>query len=428
MSILITPCLWFDDQAEEAAQFYISAFGKGEILSAMRIGSEVLHVDFTIKGQRLGALNGGSYTRHSSAISLFATLKSIHELQQVWDAFAADGVVQSPLSVTPWSECYGCIVDKYGITWHVSLGRLSDVGNCAIVPYLLFGGSLSGQAEAAMQRYLTIFPDSHVMGIVHHNSNQGALAGTVQHAQFTLGTQVFMASDEPSNVPHSFTEAISFVVHCEDQDQIDFYWEQLTSGGGKESVCGWLKDPFGISWQIDSVELQNIMEGSDAGLAAAAFANMLDMRKLVINDLVKEPYQNVITVQATIRAPIHIVFDAFTKCEHITHWNAASNDWYCPAAVNDLQANGRFCYTMAARDGSVQFDFTGTFRHITPPFFVIYTLDDGRRVNVSFRETTHGTHVVEVFEAELTHPLELQQSGWQAILNNFKRYAESLTD
>lgn len=131
-----------------------------------------------------------------------------------------------------------------------------------------------------------------------------------------------------------------------------------------------------------------------------------------------------ITVSATVHAPAAKVWHCWITPEHIQQWNHASDDWHTPAATNDLQAGGRFCFRMATRDGSAAFDFEGTYERVLVQQQIDYTIADGRKVTVRFEPQGDATRVVETFEPEDVHPEELQQAGWQAILNNFKKHAE----
>ena len=131
-----------------------------------------------------------------------------------------------------------------------------------------------------------------------------------------------------------------------------------------------------------------------------------------------------ITVSATINAPLERVWNAWTKPEHITQWNFASPEWHCPSAENDLAENGVFSYRMAARDGSMGFDFSGTYRKVIEGSLIEFALDDNRKVKITFTPGENSTEVTETFEAEDMNPVEMQQQGWQAILNNFKAYVE----
>ncbi|GIP47846.1 activator of HSP90 ATPase [Paenibacillus sp. J53TS2] len=131
-----------------------------------------------------------------------------------------------------------------------------------------------------------------------------------------------------------------------------------------------------------------------------------------------------VTVQAVIQAPVEKVWSDWTEPEHITKWNQASDDWHAPRAENDLRAGGTFLTRMEAKDGSMGFDFGGVYDEVKTHEFISYTLGDGRRVEITFAAEGQGTKVVETFDAESTHPVEFQQAGWQAILDNFKMYVE----
>ncbi|MEO8712870.1 MAG: SRPBCC family protein [Parafilimonas sp.] len=132
----------------------------------------------------------------------------------------------------------------------------------------------------------------------------------------------------------------------------------------------------------------------------------------------------IITVESIIDASIEKVWDYFTKPEHITKWNNASDDWFTPRAENDLRVGGNFIYRMEAKDGSFGFDFGGIYDTVDNQSYIEYTLGDGRKVQVTFTEDGSKTKLTEKFEAENMNSVELQKNGWQAILNNFKKYVE----
>jgi uncharacterized protein YndB with AHSA1/START domain len=132
-----------------------------------------------------------------------------------------------------------------------------------------------------------------------------------------------------------------------------------------------------------------------------------------------------ITIETTINAPIAHVWEKWTAPEHVQNWNFASPDWHCPSAKSDLQAGGEFRYEMASKDGSMSFDFWGTFQRIEEQKSLEIVIGDGRKMQVTFETTKAGTKVTEQFEPENQNPEEMQKAGWQMILDNFKRYAES---
>jgi len=132
-----------------------------------------------------------------------------------------------------------------------------------------------------------------------------------------------------------------------------------------------------------------------------------------------------ITVENTVNAPVEKVWELWTAPEHITKWNNASDDWHTTRAENDLRAGGKFLSRMEAKDGSFGFDFEGTYDEVRPNEAIVYTIADGRRVEVIFTSAGDSTKVVETFEAESENPIEMQRGGWQAILDSFKKYAEA---
>ena len=133
-----------------------------------------------------------------------------------------------------------------------------------------------------------------------------------------------------------------------------------------------------------------------------------------------------ITVQTILKAPIEKVWELWISPEHITQWNHASADWHTPYAENDLKVGGKFKYTMAAKDGSMQFDFGGTYTEIVNHSLIAYTIDDGRKVKITFESQENGVVIIEKFDPETENSEALQQQGWQAILDNFKKYVETI--
>jgi uncharacterized protein YndB with AHSA1/START domain len=132
-----------------------------------------------------------------------------------------------------------------------------------------------------------------------------------------------------------------------------------------------------------------------------------------------------ITVESVVNAPVEKVWQYWNQPEHITKWCSASDDWHAPKAENDLKVGGNFSTRMEAKDGSFGFDFGGVYDEVKANELIEYTMGDGRKVEVHFTANGNETSIVETFDAENTHSVEMQQGGWQAILNNFKKYIES---
>jgi predicted 3-demethylubiquinone-9 3-methyltransferase (glyoxalase superfamily) len=165
----------------------------------------------------------------------------------------------------------------------VSLGKKEDVGQF-ITPSLLFVGKQHGRAEEALRLYTSIFKNSDVVGIMRYGAGETEPEGTVKHAQFRLNGEVFMAMDSAMAHPFTFNEAVSFAVNCETQEEVDYFWEKL-SAGGEKSRCGWLKDKFGVSWQVVPTILNELASDPDPEKADRVMKAMLQMDKLDIAGL-----------------------------------------------------------------------------------------------------------------------------------------------
>jgi predicted 3-demethylubiquinone-9 3-methyltransferase (glyoxalase superfamily) len=285
----ITPNLWFDTQAEEAAQCYTSLFQDSEIgqvkhydrAAAETVGrpeGSAMIVPFQLAGQDFVALNGGPLFKFTPAISFFVIMESEAEVDALWEGLANGGSVLMPLQPYPWSEKYGWLDDRYGLSWQVSLGKRNEVGQ-TIVPSLLFVGPQHGKAEEAIRFYTSLFEGSSMRGILHYGAGESEPEGTVKHAQFVLSGQTFMAMD--SAQPHEFTfnEAVSFTIHCETQEEVDYFWDKLSAVPEAEQ-CGWLKDRFGVSWQIVPTVMPRLLSDPDPEKAARVMQAMLQMKKL----------------------------------------------------------------------------------------------------------------------------------------------------
>jgi predicted 3-demethylubiquinone-9 3-methyltransferase (glyoxalase superfamily) len=184
----------------------------------------------------------------------------------------------------PWSEKYGWLMDQYGLTWQLALGQIADVGQ-KITPFLMFVGKQYGRAEEAIKLYTNIFQDSKVDGILRFGADEGVPAGTVKHAQFGLNREKFMVMDSGASHSFNFNEAISLQITCETQTEIDQLWDKLTADGGEEGPCGWLKDKFGVSWQVTPAVLQEMLNDPDPARTERITQAYLQMKKFDIEAL-----------------------------------------------------------------------------------------------------------------------------------------------
>ncbi|MGN6351536.1 MAG: VOC family protein [Candidatus Nitrosocosmicus sp.] len=293
----ITPFLWFGNNAKEAADFYTSIFKDSEITGINYYGNSggkiskkpkgsVMIVSFHLQGQEFIALNGGPYFSFSPATSFFVNCKTNPEIDALWNNLSSNGgTVLMNLDKYPFSEKFGWLSDRYGVSWQLALANSSHT----ITPFLLFTGDQYRKVEEAINYYISVFENSHIINIEHYRSKNGDVEkdrskGVVKHAIFSLNGQEFMASESNAEHSFSFTPAISFVVNCETQDEIDYFWERL-SEGGKTEQCGWLSDRYGVSWQIAPNILGQLMSDKDVEKSERVMKAMLQMKKIVIKDL-----------------------------------------------------------------------------------------------------------------------------------------------
>ncbi len=270
----IHPCLWFDGNAKEAATFYCNVFDNASLTA-----DTPLVIKFQVNGEQLMLLNGGPQFKLNPSISFSVVCETDEEINRLFSNLSADGKILMSLDTYPWSERYAFFQDKYGTAWQLIKGKYSDV-NQKITPCLLFVGKNFKKAEAAMKFYVEVFPQSAIEGILLYPADSGEVAGAVQHAQFTLDEKVFMVMDGYGEHDFTFNEALSFVVECDTQDEIDFYWNTLIANGGEESMCGWLKDKFGVSWQIIPKALEKLMQ--DEKRSDLVMQALLKMKKINI--------------------------------------------------------------------------------------------------------------------------------------------------
>lgn len=278
----IHPCLWYDGNAKTTAEFYCSLFPNSKITT-----DTPLVVNFNLDGQKFMGLNGGPTFKPNPSISFFVISESNDEINELYKQLSEGGMVMMPLDKYDWSEQYAFIQDRFGLSWQIMKGKYSDV-NQKITPCFLFTDERFGKAEESVKFYTGIFPGSSVSGILLYQENEGAqVKGKVKHSQYIIDDKVFMAMDGAGEHKFGFNEAVSFVVECSNQEEVDYYWDKLTADGGQESMCAWLKDKFGVSWQIVPAKLGELIGSPDKEKAGRAMQAMLKMKKIIITDLQK---------------------------------------------------------------------------------------------------------------------------------------------
>jgi predicted 3-demethylubiquinone-9 3-methyltransferase (glyoxalase superfamily) len=272
--------LWFDDNAEQAIDFYTSTFSNSAVLSANRAGEKFITGTLTLAGTELMALNGGPQYTFTPAVSFFVQCQTGQEVDEIWARLSEGGMALMPLDAYPFSERFGWVQDRFGLSWQVSLANVPQ----SITPFLMFVGAQQGRAEEAINRYVGIFQDSGIDHIQRWGPDQGEPEVTVMQAGFRLAGQSFMASENSHQHPFTFSEATSFFVSCETQDEVDYNWTEL-SAGGEPGQCGWLKDAYGVSWQVIPTALGRLLGSENRDKANRVMQAMLTMTKLDIAQL-----------------------------------------------------------------------------------------------------------------------------------------------
>lgn len=293
----ITPFLWFDDCAQEAMNFYISVFPNSEITlirewpdkaplpeESTKPG-KVQQGTFVLDGCQFYAFDAGPLFKFNPSISFFAIFETVEEVDGVWQKLRDGGEVLMPLKNYGWSERYGWVTDRFGISWQLMKGKLNDVGQ-RITPLIMYSGNQRGRAEEGMDFYMSVFKNAVSDGMAKYDANDPAPEGMVKHAQCRLEGQTFMVMDNGMENDLPFTEAISFFVNCKDQDEVDYFWNRFTEGG-QESMCGWLKDKFGVSWQIVPQFIAEKVNEGDLKKVRHMMAALSQMKRLDVAKLME---------------------------------------------------------------------------------------------------------------------------------------------
>jgi len=273
----IFPCIWFNQNGSEAAKFYTSIFKNSKIT----VDTQMV-INIEIKGQKLMFLSVGPQFKPNQTLSLMLMCDSHEEVENYYQRLSENGKVMMELNAYPWSEKYAWVEDQYGISWQLYYS--SEKAKQKFSPVMMFTGTNAGKCREAISFYTNIFPNSQVEGIMEYQEGQGEPAGNIAHSQFQIDHYTMMAMDSSHDHKVQFSEGTSMVVMTSDQDETDFYWNKLTEGG-EESMCGWLKDKYGFSWQITPKRLIELTNHGNPETSKKAFDAMLKMKKIIIKDI-----------------------------------------------------------------------------------------------------------------------------------------------
>ena len=293
----IIPHLWFDKEAKESAEFYVSIFPESKINNHSIIkgtpSGDCDIMSFELSGQPFMSISAGPYFKINPSISFMVNFDPSRDnnakenLNALWEKLNVGGKILMPLQEYPFSKWYGWVEDKYGVSWQLILTNPNGEERPFIVPSLLFVGKSYGKAEEAVDFYLTIFKDS-ILGqrIKYQSGAEPNKEGTIMFSDFKLFNTWLVAMDGGGEHNLKFNEAISFIINCDTQEEIDYFWEKLSFFPESEQ-CGWLKDKFGISWQIVPSNLQKLLESEDKTKVDQVTQTFLKMKKFNILELEK---------------------------------------------------------------------------------------------------------------------------------------------
>lgn len=287
----IVPHLWFDTQAKEAAAFYVSAFGKGSKITH----TVTLHdtpsgdtdaVSFDLLGYSFMAISAGPFFALNPSISFILNFdpskdaQARHHLDALWEKLSDGGTALMPLDRYPFSDHYGWIQDKYGVSWQLMLTDPKGDERPFIIPSLMFVGENTGKADEAIDFYVSAFQDAkRGISVPYPEGEAPVEDAKIMFADFMLEKQWFAAMDSGRKHHFAFNEAVSLLVRCQSQEEIDAYWSKLSAVPESEQ-CGWLKDRYGVSWQIAPVYMDEVMLSGDEEKIARLTQAFLPMKKL----------------------------------------------------------------------------------------------------------------------------------------------------
>jgi predicted 3-demethylubiquinone-9 3-methyltransferase (glyoxalase superfamily) len=293
----ITPHLWFDKEAKEAAEFYTSIFPEGKITNLTQLhntpSGDCDTVSFELAGQPFMAISAGPLFKFNPSISFFVNFDPSRDkeakahLDGLWSKLSEGGTALMPLQEYPFSKHYGWIQDKYGVSWQLMLTNPEGEERPFIIPSLMFTQDKAGKAEEAIDFYCSVFKDSKRGTTARYPKGmEPDKEGTLMFADFNILNTWMAAMDSAQGHTFVFNEAISLVIPCEDQKEIDYYWKKLSADPQSEQ-CGWLKDKFGVSWQVWPTKIGEIMQNGTEEQIDRVTQAFLQMKKFDIATLQK---------------------------------------------------------------------------------------------------------------------------------------------
>ncbi len=294
----ILPHLWFDTQAVEAAEFYVAAFGNGSKITHKSVIKDTPSgdcdiVSFDLCGYSFMGISAGPAFKINPCISFMLNFDPSKDadarehLDQLWGKLSDGGNVLMELQEYPFSKHYGWIQDKYGVSWQLILTDPAGEPRPFIIPSLMFTGENTGKADEAIDFYVSIFKDSkRGLTAPYPEGVSPEPAAKIMFAEFMLEGQWFTAMDSGHMHKFGFNEAVSLLVRCKDQEEIDYYWDKLSAVPEAEQ-CGWMKDKYGVSWQISPIAMEDVLNSGNQEKIDRAMQAFMPMKKVDLAALEK---------------------------------------------------------------------------------------------------------------------------------------------
>ena len=281
----ITPHLWFDKEAKEAGAFSASVIPNSRVKRTATLhetpSGSVDVVAIELAGQEFRLISAGPLFKFTPAVSFMVLCDTKDEVDSYWRQLSKGGSALMEIGTYPFSERYGWLQDRYGLSWQLMFASGHPIRQ-KIVPVLMFVGKNAGKAEEAMKFYTSLFPHSKIADVFRYEKGEAPGAeGMIKYGAFALDGENFAAMDSPPVHDFNFNEAVSFIVNCDTQREIDEYWSRM-SADPKAEACGWLKDKYGLSWQIVPANMPWLTGDARDDRAMAALMQMkkLDMAAL----------------------------------------------------------------------------------------------------------------------------------------------------
>lgn len=282
----IIPCIWFEQDVEEIAEWYVRLFPDSFVDYTTKLtntpAGDTTIVTLSLAGQFFQFLQGGAWAERNPSISYRVAFATIEEVETLWDKLSDDADILLPLGAYDVSERYGWLTDRFGVSWQLMYDSGMEIQT--VTPVLSFSGEAFGRAEAAMNDWISIFPDSYMRDghlARYGEKDGGKLGGKLNYARFVLSGREVVVMDNEIDETHAFNEMQSLIIFCESQEEVDHVWEQLSAVPDAEQ-CGWLKDRYGVSWQVIPWEMEEMMTVGTPEQIERVVEAFLPMKKIDI--------------------------------------------------------------------------------------------------------------------------------------------------